>query len=117
MPRTAPSNVRVSNIQLGNLKVEWDPIPQQTANGRLLGYRVYFYEYHGYSWIQTADTSNATVHMLVLRGLKAAQMYVISVAAFTSKGAGPRSPSVYFTTGTALQQLCFSKREILCKER
>ena len=110
MPSRAPSNVRVSNIHLGHLRVKWEPIPQQTANGRHLGYRVYFYEYYGYSPIQTVDTSSQDVHMMVLRGLKVAQMYVISVAAFTSKGAGPQSPSIYFTTGTELEQSCFSKR-------
>ena len=37
--------------------------------------------------------------MVILRGLKAAQTYRISVAAFTSKGAGPQSSLRYITTG------------------
>ena len=82
--------------------VKWDPIPQDTVNGILLGYRVYYREYNYYwssSGTKTVDTKSPNVHMVILRGLKAAERYSISVAAFTSKGAGPQSSSRYITTG------------------
>ena len=102
VPSVAPTNVRVSKLQLSELKVQWDPIPQHSANGRLLGYRIYYQEYwywYGYG-IQTANTSGPYVHMVVLRGLKAGQFYKIWVLAFTSAGIGPRSSSYYIKTGT-----------------
>lgn len=45
--------------------------------------------------------------MVVLKGLKEAQYYRITVTAYTSKGVGPQSYSRYITTG---------KRFFLCKE-
>ena len=97
MPSIAPSNVRVSSPQLGEIKVQWDHIPPQAANGRLLGYRVSYRERY---WIKYAvNTTNPYTHMVVLRGVKLAQEYGISVAAFTSKGVGPQSSWIYITTG------------------
>ena len=37
--------------------------------------------------------------MVTLRGLMSAQRYYISVAAFTSRGIGPRSYQISITTG------------------
>ena len=104
MPSIAPSNVRVSNLQLGELKVQWDPIPQQQANGRLVGYRVYYDDYPYWYGLKTVDTNNT---MLVLRGLKVAHSYRISVAALTRVGSGPQSSRFYITTGTKLKSLFF----------
>lgn len=82
--------------------VQWDPISPHTANGILLGYRVYLHEYNYwyYSLTNTVNTSSPSVHTVILRGLKAAHSYRISVAAFTSKGAGLQSYWRYITTGT-----------------
>ena len=102
VPSIAPTNVRVSKLQFSELKVQWDPIPEHSANGRLLGYRVYFQEYsywYGYV-VKTANTSNPYVNMVVLRGLKVGQRYRIWVLAFTSAGVGPQSSSYYVITGT-----------------
>ena len=84
------------------MKVKWDPLAQQYANGRILGYSVYVYEYYYYAtFIKTVNTSSPGVHMVTLRGLKAAQRYRISVAAFTSKGVGPQPYYGYITTGNS----------------
>jgi len=86
------------------VKVQWNPLPQQYANGRLLGYRVYFIEYPYYSYLEEiVNTSSADVHMVILRDLKAAQRYRIRVAAFTSKGMGPLSYYWYITTGNLVK--------------
>ena len=97
MPSIAPSNFRVFNLQLGELKVQWDPIPPQAANGRLLGYRISYVESY---WIKYVNITDLNTNMVVLRGLKLAQRYRISVAAFTSKGVGPQSSLIYVTTST-----------------
>ncbi|XP_022786238.1 uncharacterized protein LOC111326491 isoform X2 [Stylophora pistillata] len=99
VPSTAPLNVRLTNLQSHEVKVQWDPIPPETANGILLGYRVFYQEYWYSGLLQSVDTKSPNAHMLVLRGLKSAQRYQISVAAFTSKGAGSRSYLRYITTG------------------
>lgn len=102
MPSSEPSNVILKNLKFNEVMVQWNPIPQNTANGILLGYRVFLqeYGYWYYSLINTVNTSSPSVHMVILRGLKAVHKYRISVAAFTSKGAGPQSYWRYITTGT-----------------
>ncbi|KAL9953500.1 hypothetical protein ACROYT_G040923 [Oculina patagonica] len=99
VPSRGPSNLRLSNLQSGEVKVQWEPLAQQYANGRILGYSIFVYEYNYYStFIKTVNTNSPDDHMVILRGLKVAQRYRISVAAFTSKGVGPQSYQ-YITTG------------------
>ena len=107
VPNTAPSYIRLSNLHLAEVKVQWNPLSQYYANGRLLGYRVYFREYNSYYhyysyWTRSVNTSSANVTMVILRDLKQATSYQIAVAAFTSKGEGPRSYWMSITTGSAM---------------
>ena len=104
VPSTAPSYIRLSNLHLAEVKVQWNPLSQYYANGRLLGYRVYFREYNSYYYYysyltRSVNTSSANVTMVILRDLKQATTYQIAVAAFTSKGEGPRSYWMSITTG------------------
>ncbi|CAH3183367.1 unnamed protein product [Porites lobata] len=90
----------MTKVRFDQVKVEWNPLPQQFANGRLLGYTVYFYEYYNwYKLTKSVSTSGPFVNMVILRGLKAATRYQIAVAAFTSKGAGTQSYWQHITTG------------------
>ncbi|CAH3116621.1 unnamed protein product [Porites lobata] len=101
VPSVAPSGLRVSTLQFTELKVQWNPIPQQSVNGRLLGYVVEYQEYP-YRWYNTRRRVNASgpdVHMLVLSGLKAAHSYRVWVEGFTRLGTGPKSSPYHVTTG------------------
>ena len=103
VPSRAPSYIRMTNVRFDQVKVQWDPLPQQFVNGRLLGYTVYFYEsYKFYKLIKSVSTSGPFVNMVILRGLKAVTRYQIAVAAFTSKGAGTQSYWQSITTGDIL---------------
>ena len=104
VPSTAPSYIRLSNLHLAEVKVQWNPLSQYYANGRLLGYRVYFREYRSYYYYysyltSSVNTSSANGTIVILRDLKQATTYQIAVAAFTSKGEGPRSYWMSITTG------------------
>ena len=99
--------MRVSNVRFDQLKVQWNALPQQFANGRLLGYTVYYYEYYNSYVIKSVSTRSPYVNMVILRGLKAASRYQIAVAAFTSKGAGTQSYWLYVTTGIFFIFVCF----------
>ena len=95
------------------MKVQWNPLSQHHARGRLLGYRVYhreyrtsrYYYYYYYYYDpylgKSVNTSSADVTMVILTDLKEARAYQIAVAAFTSKGEGPRSNWMYIMTGNA----------------
>ena len=103
VPSRAPSNVRVTNVRFDQVKVQWDPLPHQYVNGRLLGYTIYYYEDY-YSYLsKSVSTSNPYVNIVILRGLKAATRYWLSVAAFTSKGPGTQSYWQARTTGYSLR--------------
>ena len=99
VPSVAPSGLRVSTLQLSELKVQWNAIPQHSVNGRLLGYVVHYqeYPYHWYNERQVT-TSSPDVQMMVLSGLKAEHSYKVWVVGFTRTGTGPRSPSSYHVT-------------------
>ena len=105
VPSRAPSYIRLSNFEQTDVKVQWNPLSQYYANGRLLGYRVYFREYRSYYYYsyltESVNTSSANVTMVILRDLKEATTYQIAVTAFTSKGEGPRSYWMSITTGNA----------------
>ena len=99
VPSVAPSGLRVSSLQFSELKVQWNPIPQHSVNGRLLGYVVIYQEYPYWYSTQKVNTGRPDVNMLVLSGLKAAHSYRVWVAGFTRAGTGPQSSPYYVTTG------------------
>ena len=83
------------------MTVQWNPLPPQYINGRLLGYRVFFKKTANYSF--PVDASSVTVYnsnWVTLNNLEPGQRYEISVTAFTSKGDGPQSDSYSVTTGS-----------------
>lgn len=104
VPSRAPSNVSFTNVGSTEITVHWSPLPELYANGRLLGYRVYFQKtsYYSYSVSSNASSVNVTnpnATGVILTELNPGQRYRIYVSAFTSKGEGPRSYGYYVTTG------------------
>lgn len=110
VPSRAPSNVRAASHGLNELLIRWEPLPHQYANGRLLGYKVYYKntDYY-YSSEISVNTSNADETQAVLGGVQTGSRYKISVVAFTSKGEGPRSPDLYLTKGKGKDKLSAEK--------
>ena len=100
VPSVAPSGLRVSTLHFTELKVQWNPIPQHSVNGRLLGYVVNYEEYPYYRYgTRRVNTSSPDVRMVVLSGLKAAHSYRVWVAGFTRTGTGPQSSKYSVITG------------------
>ncbi len=109
VPSRAPNGFRVTNVEFtSDLLVEWNPLPQYYANGKLLGYRIYYKENDAY-WSQYKSINTSSHHptQFALKGLKSATRYVIAVAAYTSKGEGPRSYLEYATTGLYFKMIVF----------
>ena len=104
VPSSAPSYVQLSNLQFTKVKVQWNPLSQQYANGRLLGYEVQVYcwesSYHS-NYAKSVNTSSANVTMVILTDLRQASRCEIAVSAFTSKGKGPPSSQYSISTGNA----------------
>ena len=99
VPSRAPTNVQATNHGLNEFLVQWDPVPVRSINGRLLGYRVHFKDTQYYYSQKAVNTSNPDESHVILAGIQTGKRYQISVAAFTSKGQGPRSSYIYITKG------------------
>ena len=108
VPGRAPYGVRVTSFEFtSDLLVEWNPLPQQYANGKLLGYIVYYRENDDESSYKSVFTLVHSPTYITLKGLKPAHQYQVAVTAFTSKGEGPWSDFSYVTTGMFLNDcLC-----------
>lgn len=93
--------------------VQWDPLLIQYVNGRLLGYTVYYKDtQYYYSLEKAVNTSDPDEPHVILTGIQTGQSYQISVAAFTSKGHGPRSSYLYITKGKSPYE-CLSLYKIV----
>lgn len=103
VPSRAPYIRQVVSVPFSSdLEVRWYSIPQDYVNGILLGYTVY-YRFDSY-WhpYESVNTMSPNVTSITLKNLRPAHRYRISMAAFTSKGVGPRSYEYYATTGKAI---------------
>ncbi|KAM7428099.1 hypothetical protein ABFA07_020874 [Porites harrisoni] len=100
VPSRAPTNVSVVSQGLNELLVSWYPVPSQYANGRILGYNVYYKRTQYYYYSDTiVRVNNTNLAQAILPNIQTGERYQISVAAFTSVGTGPRSSFVYVTKG------------------
>ena len=108
VPSRAPNGLRVTSFEFtSDLLVQWNPLPQQYVNGKLLGYTIYYRDYNIiWSTYKSINTSSPYSIQTTLTGLKSAHEYLVAVAAFTSKGGGPWSAYEYAVTGM-LKNNCF----------
>ena len=103
VPSSAPYGIRVTSVPFSSsILVYWNPLSQSYANGKILGYTVYYSHKQGsYYWslAKSVNTSGANTTQSTLTNLKAGLQYRVAVAAFTSKGVGRMSYWFYATTG------------------
>ena len=106
-PAIAPENVRVRNADTsGSIIVEWDPPSEQSTNGPLRGYTVYYREqnyygyhyYYRYEYLGHSINTSASTTTVVLGNLDGGKKYEIAVAAFNLY-LGPRSGWQRFIVG------------------
>ena len=115
VPHCAPRNLRLTKLQFDEVKVQWDSIPQHSFKGRLLGYIVYYCSIpytmntdicrFRLTYVETVTIKSPGAEMAVLSGLKTADVYGISVAAFSSTGVGPKASWRRFQTGNSITTL------------
>ena len=88
MPSAFPKITRIKATS-SSIDLEWDAIPKDAENGRLLGYNVYYVKH-----TDVADFLNKYKQLYVnissrqatITGLKSYTIYHVGVAAFNSKG-------------------------------
>ena len=97
VPETFPGNFSGSNISQTAIQLCWGPVPQDKANGIVIGYNVSLKEIDGAQPTRyiTFDSSNLPA---VIGWLKPFTGYKVNVRAFTTKGSGPPSPFITVKT-------------------
>ncbi|XP_028817539.1 Down syndrome cell adhesion molecule homolog isoform X1 [Denticeps clupeoides] len=98
VPSQAPGNVVATASTPEAIYLSWSPLPNETLNGILLGYRVIY-------WANLADGElgeirnvTTTLPRLELDGLEKYTNYSIQVLAFTQAGDGVRSEQIFIRT-------------------
>uniref|UniRef100_A0A673XQ66 Contactin-3 n=1 Tax=Salmo trutta TaxID=8032 RepID=A0A673XQ66_SALTR len=95
-PSVPPSRVLARTLSASEIEVYWEPIPQTASSGKIIGYEVLCWE----EGVQESDAEmvKVTDTVALLSGLMGSTLYLISVRAQNSAGAGPSSPAVNVTT-------------------
>uniref|UniRef100_A0A8C8LQT2 Contactin-3 n=1 Tax=Oncorhynchus tshawytscha TaxID=74940 RepID=A0A8C8LQT2_ONCTS len=88
--------VLARTLSASEIEVYWEPIPQTASSGKIIGYEVLCWE----EGVQESDAEmvKVTDTVALLSGLMGSTLYLISVRAQNSAGAGPSSPAVNVTT-------------------
>ena len=93
-PSGYPLNLRVTGLTTTSTQLAWDPPALAERNGRITQYTVVYRDINS----QQNTTNRTGDTRMTIQGLKPDTTYDIRVQAFTSKGAGPISPSIQSRT-------------------
>ncbi|BFZ02837.1 hypothetical protein BsWGS_05876 [Bradybaena similaris] len=94
-PFDPPSDIRVTNKSSTELEITWRPPPDDSTNGKLTGYNVYYWQ----SVTSKCEPSTTTLYYvtdlsIILRNLKPYTIYCSTVQALNIAGEGPRSTPI-----------------------
>ncbi|XP_047224367.1 receptor-type tyrosine-protein phosphatase F isoform X10 [Girardinichthys multiradiatus] len=94
VPTGFPLNLKVTGLTQSSTQLTWEPPNLKERNGKITHYMVVYRDINN----QQDNTSRTTDTHLTIEGLNPDTTYDIRVQAFTSKGAGPLSPSIQSRT-------------------
>ncbi|MEQ2168556.1 hypothetical protein GOODEAATRI_015822, partial [Goodea atripinnis] len=94
VPTGFPLNLKVTGLTQSSTQLTWEPPNLKERNGKITHYMVVYRDINN----QQDNTSRTTDTHLAIEGLNPDTTYDIRVQAFTSKGAGPLSPSIQSRT-------------------
>lgn len=102
-PSAAPKGVSCESASSTSLRVSWRPPPVEGQNGELAGYELRYQRVSGAGGGgQGQEMKGLPIAALqgqtVVEGLEKWSWYNISMAAFTTEGTGPNSPTVLCRT-------------------
>ncbi|XP_039868319.1 receptor-type tyrosine-protein phosphatase S-like isoform X18 [Simochromis diagramma] len=107
VPSGYPQNIKAEGATTSTIQVSWQPVLLAERNGQIVKYALQYKDINSprspSELFITAPEST-----VILDGLRADTTYDIKMCAFTSKGAGPYSPSVQFRT-QPVDQAVFAK--------
>ncbi|XP_049460879.1 leukemia inhibitory factor receptor isoform X1 [Epinephelus fuscoguttatus] len=91
-PVSGPANISSYNVTLNSVVLKWLPIPKEDIRGFLLGYIIYYTEYH-HRGVSTERyiTVDPLFNNYELGDLKSGTAYQVQISGFTRAGEGVRS--------------------------
>ena len=95
MPAIFPPNVSLHALNSSALNVSWEPIEEHLQQGLFLGYVVFFND--SSDELRNLTIPPGAMH-ITLTNLTGFTFYDVTVAGYTRKGLGPRSPRIGETT-------------------
>lgn len=94
VPTSYPQNLSVTGLTASSTDLAWKPPPLAKRNGKIVKYAVVYRDINS----QHNSTNSTSGTRMTIQGLQPDTTYDIRVQAFTSKGAGPLSPSIQSRT-------------------
>ncbi|XP_051789249.1 protein tyrosine phosphatase receptor type Fa isoform X10 [Erpetoichthys calabaricus] len=94
IPSGFPQNLRVVGLTTSTTELAWEPPVLSERNGKITQYSIVYRDINS----QQNNTNITSQTHITLMGLRSDTTYDIRVQAFTSKGAGPLSPSIQSRT-------------------
>lgn len=94
VPSSYPHNLSVIGLTATSTTLAWSPPPLAEQNGKIVKYVVLYRDINS----QNNHTNSTTETQMTVQDLLPDTTYDIRVQAFTSKGAGPMSPSIQSRT-------------------
>ncbi|XP_039590549.1 protein tyrosine phosphatase receptor type Fa isoform X12 [Polypterus senegalus] len=94
IPSGFPQNLRVVGLTTSTTELAWEPPVLSERNGKITQYSIVYRDINS----QQNNTNITSQTHITLTGLRSDTTYDIRVQAFTSKGAGPLSPSIQSRT-------------------
>lgn len=99
VPSAPPYSITAKAINDSCAVIEWTPPPEESQNGRIMGYRFQIFENN--TLLHANLTMDTPFNSLVLYNLSSGSFYTVRALAFTSIGDGPFSQMVYLNMDTA----------------
>ncbi|KAJ0058874.1 hypothetical protein NL108_001113, partial [Boleophthalmus pectinirostris] len=94
VPSGFPINLQVTGLTQSSTQLTWEPPLLAERNGKIIYYMVVYRDINS----QQNSTNKTSENYMTIQGLSPDTTYDIRVQAYTSKGAGPLSPSIQSRT-------------------
>lgn len=91
VPSQPPHSVIIRVLSSQSMEVTWSKPPTNAINGKLLGYRVYYYSTKNLEQVFNRTVTKADERNATLTGLRKFTSYRVRVVAFTRVGEGVAS--------------------------
>ncbi|XP_068725120.1 uncharacterized protein [Montipora capricornis] len=97
VPDHPPLNISATTIGSSAVLLEWNPVPPEHTNGKVLGYKVFYGDENGTTRGKSTVSTGKTFQNI--EGLTPHTNYIFQILAFTAKGDGTTSAPYYVKTG------------------